>query len=72
LGRQVCCQPAKDPIFERSFSLLGIGEGEDSPLLLREGQGVFKFYASGRRYLSRAVGDNGVEEQGGFAVEDIL
>jgi hypothetical protein len=41
---------ARDPIFEKSFSLLGIGEGEDSPLLLREGQAVFKFYASGRRY----------------------
>ncbi|KAJ6941968.1 hypothetical protein NC652_007907 [Populus alba x Populus x berolinensis] len=41
---------AKDPIFEKSFSLLGIGEGEDSPLLLREGQAVFKLYASGRRY----------------------
>lgn len=40
---------ARDPIFEKSFSLLGIGEGEDSPLLLREGQAVFKFYASGRR-----------------------
>ena len=41
---------AKDPIFEKNFSLSGIGEGEDSPLLLREGQAVFKFYASGRRY----------------------
>ncbi|KAL8168368.1 hypothetical protein V2J09_009867 [Rumex salicifolius] len=40
----------KDSIFEKNFSLLGIGEGEDSPLLLKEGQTVFKFYASGRRY----------------------
>ncbi|XP_023536116.1 uncharacterized protein At5g49945-like [Cucurbita pepo subsp. pepo] len=39
----------KDSIFERNFSLLGVGEGEDSPLLLKEGQNVFKFYASGRR-----------------------
>lgn len=40
----------KDTIFEKNFSLLGVGEGEDSPLLLKEGQNVFKFYASGRRY----------------------
>ncbi|MBA0815213.1 hypothetical protein Gohar_020975 [Gossypium harknessii] len=40
----------KGSIFEKNFSLLGIGEGEDSPLLLKEGQNVFKFYASGRRY----------------------
>jgi hypothetical protein len=40
----------KDSIFERNFSLLGVGEGEDSPLLLKEGQTVFKFYASGRRF----------------------
>ncbi|KAJ8770262.1 hypothetical protein K2173_012704 [Erythroxylum novogranatense] len=40
----------KDSIFEKNFSLMGIGEGEDSPLLLKEGQNVFKFYASGRRY----------------------
>ncbi|GAV86515.1 DUF1682 domain-containing protein [Cephalotus follicularis] len=40
----------KDAIFEKNFSLLGVGEGEDSPLLLKEGQNVFKFYASGRRY----------------------
>lgn len=40
----------KDSIFDRNFSLLGIGEGDDSPLLLKEGQTVFKFYASGRRY----------------------
>ncbi|XAR49357.1 hypothetical protein NMG60_11032537 [Bertholletia excelsa] len=43
---------AKDSIFEKNFSLLGIGDGkdEDSPLLLKEGQNVFKFYASGRRF----------------------
>ncbi|XP_010521048.1 PREDICTED: uncharacterized protein At5g49945-like [Tarenaya hassleriana] len=40
----------KDTIFEKNFSLLGVGEGEDSPLLLKECQNVFKFYASGRRY----------------------
>ncbi|CAH9058711.1 unnamed protein product [Cuscuta europaea] len=40
----------KDSIFEKNFSLLGVGETEDSPLLLKEGQNVFKFYASGRRY----------------------
>lgn len=40
----------KDSIFEKNFSLLGVGEGDDSPLLLKEGQSVFKFYASGRRY----------------------
>lgn len=42
----------KDSIFEKNFSLLGVGEGEDSPLLLKEGQNVFKFYASGRRFCS--------------------
>ncbi|KAF7842782.1 DExH-box ATP-dependent RNA helicase DExH7, chloroplastic isoform X1 [Senna tora] len=42
---------AKDSIFEKNFSLLGIGEGgDDAPLLLKEGQTIFKFYASGRRY----------------------
>lgn len=40
----------RDSIFEKNFSLLGVGEGDDSPLLLKEGQNVFKFYASGRRY----------------------
>ncbi|XP_060167644.1 uncharacterized protein At5g49945 [Lycium barbarum] len=40
----------KDSIFEKNFSLLGVGETDDSPLLLKEGQNVFKFYASGRRF----------------------
>ncbi|XP_047315067.1 uncharacterized protein At5g49945-like [Impatiens glandulifera] len=40
----------KDSIFEKNFSLMGVGEGDDSPLLLKEGQTVFKFYASGRRF----------------------
>ncbi|XP_042473317.1 uncharacterized protein At5g49945-like [Zingiber officinale] len=40
----------KDSIFEKNFSLLGTGDGKDTPLLLKEGQDVFKFYASGRRY----------------------
>ncbi|KAM7478822.1 hypothetical protein LguiA_027035 [Lonicera macranthoides] len=43
---------SKDSIFEKNFSLLGVGEGDDSPLLLKEGQNVFKFYASGRRFCS--------------------
>ncbi|XP_022897010.1 uncharacterized protein At5g49945-like [Olea europaea var. sylvestris] len=42
----------KDSIFDKNFSLLGVGENEDSPLLLKEGQNVFKFYASGRRFCS--------------------
>ncbi|XP_068663896.1 uncharacterized protein At5g49945-like [Aristolochia californica] len=40
----------KDSIFEKNFSLLGTGDGQDTPLLLKEGQNVFKFYASGRRF----------------------
>lgn len=39
----------KDSIFEKNFSLLGTGDGNDTPLLLKEGQDMFKFYASGRR-----------------------
>ncbi|KAG6427272.1 hypothetical protein SASPL_111514 [Salvia splendens] len=42
----------KDSIFDKNFSLLGVGETDDSPLLLQEGKSVFKFYASGRRYCS--------------------
>ncbi|EPS68395.1 hypothetical protein M569_06375, partial [Genlisea aurea] len=42
----------KDSIFDKNFSLLGVGETDDSPLLLKEGQNVFKFYASGRRFCS--------------------
>ncbi|KAL9813800.1 hypothetical protein AtNW77_Chr5g0134601 [Arabidopsis thaliana] len=33
-----------------NFSMLGVSELEDSPLLLKEALNVFKFYASGRRY----------------------
>ncbi|CAL9150313.1 unnamed protein product [Musa hybrid cultivar] len=40
----------KDSIFDKNFSLLGTGDGNDTPLLLKEGQDVFKFYATGRRY----------------------
>ncbi|XP_043712560.1 uncharacterized protein At5g49945-like [Telopea speciosissima] len=40
----------KDSIFDKNFSLLGTGDGTDTPLLLKEGPNVFKFYASGRRY----------------------
>ncbi|KAK8938784.1 hypothetical protein KSP39_PZI011359 [Platanthera zijinensis] len=50
----LCCASqfaAKDSIFDKNFSLLGTGDGkEDAPLLLKEGQNVFKFYASGRRF----------------------
>lgn len=41
---------SKDTIFHKNFSLLGVGDGEESPLLLKEALNVFKFYASGRRY----------------------
>uniref|UniRef100_A0A5B6YH25 Coiled-coil domain-containing protein 47 n=1 Tax=Davidia involucrata TaxID=16924 RepID=A0A5B6YH25_DAVIN len=44
-----------DSIFEKNFSLLGVGEGKDSPLLLKEGHNVFKFYASGRRFCQRLL-----------------
>ncbi|KAI8532082.1 hypothetical protein RHMOL_Rhmol11G0185500 [Rhododendron molle] len=40
----------RDSIFDKNFSLVGVGKDEDSPLLLKEGQNVFKFYASGRRF----------------------
>ncbi|XP_071736857.1 uncharacterized protein At5g49945-like [Rutidosis leptorrhynchoides] len=45
-----------DSVFERNFSRLGVGESEDSPLLLKEGQNVFKFYASGRRFCEGVLG----------------
>ncbi|MFS7946397.1 hypothetical protein Hanom_Chr06g00535841 [Helianthus anomalus] len=45
----------KDTIFDKNFSLLGVGEGDNSPLLMKEGQNVFKFYASGRRYCQDLV-----------------
>ncbi|KAF8111944.1 hypothetical protein N665_0070s0014 [Sinapis alba] len=41
---------SKDTIFHKNFSLLGVGDGVESPLLLKEALNVFKFYASGRRY----------------------
>ncbi|KAL0365012.1 UNVERIFIED_CONTAM: hypothetical protein Sangu_0598800 [Sesamum angustifolium] len=53
---------AKDSIFDKNFSLLGVGETEDSPLLLKEGQNVFRFYASGRRFCS-GLGHHGTQEQ---------
>ncbi|KAI4342248.1 hypothetical protein MLD38_026892 [Melastoma candidum] len=46
----------KDSIFEKNFSLLGVGSGDDSPLLLKEGHNVFKFYATGRRYCQGLLG----------------
>ncbi|KAI7755290.1 hypothetical protein M8C21_004869 [Ambrosia artemisiifolia] len=45
----------KDTIFDKNFSLLGVGEGDNSPLLMKEGQNVFKFYASGRRFCQDLV-----------------
>ncbi|XP_043706858.1 uncharacterized protein At5g49945-like [Telopea speciosissima] len=45
----------KDSIFDKNFSLLGTGDGKDTPLLLKEGQNMFKFYASGRRYCQGLV-----------------
>ncbi|KAK1430211.1 hypothetical protein QVD17_12785 [Tagetes erecta] len=45
-----------DSIFEKNFSLVGVGEGEDTPLLLKEGQNVFRFYASGRRFCKGVLG----------------
>ncbi|KAG0476916.1 hypothetical protein HPP92_013757 [Vanilla planifolia] len=46
----------KGSVFDRNFSLLGTGDGkEDAPLLLKEGQEVFKFYASGRRYCKHLL-----------------
>lgn len=38
-------------VFEKNFSLLGTGDGgDDEPLQIKEGQNVFKMYASGRRF----------------------
>ncbi|KAK9069609.1 hypothetical protein SSX86_011513 [Deinandra increscens subsp. villosa] len=45
----------RDTIFDKNFSLLGVSETDDSPLLLKEGQNVFKFYASGRRFCQGLV-----------------
>ncbi|XP_071725598.1 uncharacterized protein At5g49945-like [Rutidosis leptorrhynchoides] len=45
----------RDTIFDKNFSLLGVSEADDSPLLLKEGQNVFKFYASGRRFCQGLV-----------------
>ncbi|KAJ4966097.1 hypothetical protein NE237_017946 [Protea cynaroides] len=45
----------RDSIFDKNFSLLGTGDGKDTPLLLKEGQNVFKFYASGRRFCQGLV-----------------
>ncbi|KAL7119620.1 hypothetical protein ACP275_02G074000 [Erythranthe tilingii] len=43
---------AEGSIFDKNFSLLGVGETDDSPLLLKECQNIFKFYASGRRFCT--------------------
>ncbi|EFH61609.1 hypothetical protein ARALYDRAFT_898398 [Arabidopsis lyrata subsp. lyrata] len=41
---------SKDTIFQKNFSLLGVSEGEDSPLWLKGALNVYTFYASGPRY----------------------
>ncbi|RVW75866.1 Uncharacterized protein CK203_054020 [Vitis vinifera] len=60
----------KDSIFDKNFSLLGVGDGDDTPLLLKEGQNVFKFYASGRRYCSGLLATMELQSDGssGFAL----
>ncbi|XP_062231461.1 uncharacterized protein At5g49945-like [Phragmites australis] len=45
----------RDSIFDKNFSLLGTGDGKDTPLLLKEGRDVFKFYASGRRFCQGLI-----------------
>ncbi|KAI5077911.1 hypothetical protein GOP47_0007735 [Adiantum capillus-veneris] len=40
----------KNGIFDKNFSLLGTSTEPDSPVLIKEGQNIFKFYASGRRF----------------------
>lgn len=40
----------KNGIFDKNFSLLGSSMEADSPVLIKEGQNIFKFYASGRRF----------------------
>ncbi|KAK4424411.1 hypothetical protein Salat_1634500 [Sesamum alatum] len=42
----------KDSIFDKNFSLLGVGETDDSPLLLPGREECFKFLRSGRRFCS--------------------
>ncbi|WOK94565.1 hypothetical protein Cni_G03269 [Canna indica] len=49
-----------DSIFDKNFSILSTGDGK-TPLLLKEGPNVFKFYASGRRFC-----------QGMFATMELL
>ncbi|XP_076903415.1 uncharacterized protein At5g49945-like [Bidens hawaiensis] len=53
----------QDTIFDKNFSLLGVGDGDDSPLLLKEGQNVFKFYASGRRFCQGLVASMELKSQ---------
>jgi hypothetical protein len=45
----------RDSIFDKNFSLLGTGDGKDTPLQLKEGLDVFKFYASRRRFCQRML-----------------
>ncbi|MCO5606615.1 hypothetical protein L7F22_060803 [Adiantum nelumboides] len=40
----------KNGIFDKNFSFLGTSAEPDSPVLIKEGQNTFKFYASGRRF----------------------
>ncbi|KAL0412757.1 UNVERIFIED_CONTAM: hypothetical protein Sradi_1477400 [Sesamum radiatum] len=63
----------KDSIFDKNFSLLGVGDTDDSPLLLQEGKNVFKFYASGGFCFGKekvgkddAEGAEGLAEVGGL------
>eukprot|EP00271_Cylindrocystis_brebissonii_P011871 TRINITY_DN29859_c0_g1_i1.p1 TRINITY_DN29859_c0_g1~~TRINITY_DN29859_c0_g1_i1.p1 ORF type:complete len:533 (+),score=90.73 TRINITY_DN29859_c0_g1_i1:32-1600(+) len=42
---------AENSVFEKNFSLLGTGDGVDEPLITKDTQNTFKFYASGRRYV---------------------
>lgn len=37
-------------VFEKNFSLLGVGDADDGEVLMKESQNIFKFYASGRRF----------------------
>ncbi|XP_076956343.1 uncharacterized protein At5g49945-like [Bidens hawaiensis] len=45
----------RNTIFDKNFSLLGVGADHNSPLLMKEGQNVFRFYSSGRRFCQELV-----------------
>ncbi|KAH7438521.1 hypothetical protein KP509_04G018600 [Ceratopteris richardii] len=46
----IAAYACKDGILDKNFSLMGVTAEPDAPLLSKEGQTIFKFYASGRRY----------------------